>query len=217
MLPTERQKLEESLTSKLNAELTQLKQLQVDNESKRKAEIESTIERKHNSLVEVLLTQRELDKQEREREKKEREETRRWYVTKVVLPLGFALISALGGGAYWNVTHTPDPAQVVEDSKAAVKSAVDGRLTAVEDHLDRNDKKIQRTVEMLQDQQVQLSESVDYIGDKIEAVHPRAARVDVPPAVESGRKAAAAIKDARGAEGPTYDPADPLGDLEKKP
>lgn len=192
-----------TLTSSFNRELQAIKELEEQRERARAAKAENT-----EQLLKTMLEMQATDT-------KKAEDRRKFLLRFVLGPSG--LIAALTGAmvAYVQANQPPEPTPAEQVEKVEqVGSKVETRVTELDQHLKRNDKKIERTVDILLDQQVQISDSTDYIVNKIDAAHPRAAnKTEEPASFAAGRKKAKAIKRAREVEESTYDPADPLGDL----
>ncbi len=105
----------------------------------------------------------------------------------------FALLGSgiLGGGGFfvWGASHPPvveasDVKRAVEDQGAEFKAKVDentDRVGSVEAAVDRLE-------DITVEQQVQLVDGIEYLGKKIDAVSPRAARVEEPKTLEQARK-----------------------------
>jgi len=194
------QELVSTLTNSFNAELRQLKEIEEQRERERKAKAENT-----EALLKTMLEMQAAADQ--------RAEARRKFLVRFVLgPSG--LIAAISGGllAYVQATRPTDPSAIEQSAQVeAVGAKVDRRVNELDRHIKNNDKKIERVVEVLLDQQVQISESADFIVGKIETAHPRTRNMDVPASVKAGREKARAIKAKRVTT--EYDPADPIGDL----
>lgn len=146
----------------------------------------------------------------------ERRAARSFVMKKVVIPVAVLLGLGGGGGAIWAYNQPEDPEPPtpevqVQETKKAVASEVDD----LEKKQALTDKKIQRIVDIQLDQQVQLTDTVDFLGDKIDKISPRAKTVseDEYPSLGEGRKKAKAIREARENSDVGYDPADPLADL----
>lgn len=194
--------LVQTLTASLHRELGAIKEIEEQREVGRRAK-----EKRTEELLERML--------EEQAAADLRAEDRRKFLIRFVLgPSG--LIAALSGAvlAYVQATRPEQPTATEQvETVQKVGDKVEDRVEALDEHIKRNDRKIERTVEVLLDQQVQISESTDYIVGKIEAAHPKVrGDEDVPESVLEGRRKAAAIRAER-AQKPTYNPAKPLEDL----
>ncbi len=201
-MPANSNELRDMLKDSFTRELKELQELTEKRDQHLVETTESVIAEKtagtQSLLEQMLLMQTEQDRR--------REERHKWTVRYVLVPI---VLTVLGGGsaAGYYQTHTPNTKDVVDNV-----GSVGARVQEVELHLDRNDRKIERTVEILQDLQVQSADSTEYLSKKIEKAHPATRRVEVPKSVDVGRRTADKIKKKRG-DTLGYDPADPLKDL----
>lgn len=192
-----------AVSNELRAELTQIRQLQAENLRAR----DDT--RTTEALIRELINEQVKSQQVRT---KNREFIKKW----VLGPLATLLAGAAGLLGYVQ-SNKPDPtvAEGVEQAREteAMENAVSTPMVELERKQALTDTKIDRIVEIQLDQQVQLSETTDYIVDKIDHISPRARSVQEPESVQEGRAKANAIKAAREGGKVGYDPANPLGDL----
>ena len=161
---------------------------------------------RHRSLLEQMLTQ-QVD------EAKVREDRRKFMSRYILGPTG--LLTAVGAALVGYLEMTAAPKVESKDVSEKVEAAQESSKIQVEEieaHLKANDLKINRTVDILLDQQVQQSDGHDDIVMRIGIAHPRTRKVDEPPSVTRGRAKASAIKAAREGK-PSYDPSDPLAGL----
>lgn len=201
--------LERTISQQLSQELESLKKLQEDAARKRADEIDR-LQREHKSELERYLLQQvaaEERKEEREKERRERFVRLAVYVILALLGSG-----GLGVSYVSDYLTRNDPREVVKESTDEVRGVLDERVEKLEERIEANDRKVERVVEVLLDQQVQLVEATDYLAEKLDAASPRARDVATPSVIQRARKTAAEIKAQPRAV--TYNPADPLGDVE---
>lgn len=197
--------LETTLSKQFSTEMTTLKKLQEDNDRQRKDEADKRKEQQDALIAQILNSQvTELE---------DRKKSRAWVMKYILAPLAVVLA---GGGTvgYLQVSGAPtkvQPADVREDVKRE-SEALEKSISELEKRVSRGDRIHERMVKIQLDQQVELSESVQYLGAKIDRISSRATTIDAPASVLEGRRKADAIKASRGSV-PEYDPADPLADI----
>lgn len=201
--------LADSISSKITQELEQLKLLQSASAERIKDEVDRK-ERETHQLFEQLMLMQVKDQAERD--------DRRKFWTRFVLGPSGAIAVIVGSVVGYMRIQDPAPTvreqvEQVEQVQQAVTKTVEHRVGDVEASLAKNDEKIKRTVDILLQQQVQLTETTDYIIEKIEKAHPNTRTMEEPPAVTAGRDRADAIK-RRSKTQTQYDPANPLAGLE---
>ena len=190
-----------TLTGAFNKELEQLKELEAQRERDRKAKADNT-EQLLRTMLEMQATA-----------EKRADERRKFLIRFILGPSG--LIAAISGAVlgYTQATRTDEDPPGLEDTKRvrATTTKVEQRVNQLDTRLKINDLKVERVVDVLLDQQVQLSDSIDHVIEKIERAHPQTRSIQEPPSLTEGREKARAIKVK---QAPEYDPADPLGDLD---
>jgi hypothetical protein len=116
---------------------------------------------------------------------------------KTWLAAGVLAASAVGGALAWAVDKIENSVEQAHEMKQREKK-VDTALESLEGRADTTDKKFQRVGGVLIETQVQVSDSTDYIVNKIDAVWPKRANdVKAPPTVRRARTKVKAIKDKR--------------------
>lgn len=190
-----------TLTGAFNKELEQLKELEAQRERDRKAKADNT-----EQLLRTMLEMQAAAE-------KRAEERRKFLIRFILGPSG--LVAAISGAVlgYTQATRTDEDPPGLEDTKRvrATTTKVEQRVNELDTRLKINDLKVERVVDVLLDQQVQLSDSIDHVIEKIERAHPQTRSIQEPASLTEGREKARAIKQKRT---PEYDPADPLGDLD---
>lgn len=200
--------LETTLSSKFSTEMAELKAIQAEVE-KRRAEEAQKKQEAHDQLLQNIL-QGQADAIA------EKAKMRDFVMKKILAPIA-AIVAAIAAIYVGTGSKIPDvKTRDVKDQVEASAKSLDSRMEKLEERIEDNDKIHERMVEIQLDQQVEMSESTEYLSKKIEAISSRAEAVEVAayPAVSAGQKKAEAIKKAR-SKAPKYDPADPLADLKK--
>jgi len=114
-----------------------------------------------------------------------------------------AILTAAAGSGVWLGSQRPTEAQIKEETRPVVK--------AVTERVDVAEVKIERLKDVALEQQVQIADSVEYIGAKIDAIAPRRSpKVDVPPSLKAAQKKAEAIKRQK----TLFEEADPFAGLD---
>lgn len=203
----------EQLTRQFRDEISHLRQLQ-DATDKRRAQEEAAKKaaqaaaaEKQEDLLQQLLTAQVAEAHERIKKQST--------LNKILAAVLVVLTGSGGAGVYFG-TRVASVEQKAEDAAPVVKSVADGSRQ-IEARVDQAEKKIERLGEFAVDQQVQLSDSVEYLSEKIDAVNPKSAgKVLMPATVRAARMKADAIKRRRGesAVSPYTDPTDPFDGLE---
>lgn len=181
-------KADASLAKTMQLQLNRLEQARLAEEAERE---------KRARAREELRDQRETEARERllalqveEAEAKARRDT-------VINRLLSALLVIVTGGLgtqYYLGTRHPSPQEQV----APVIKSVGKETAEVERRVEKAERKIEVLKDIAQEQQVQISDSTEYITQKIDAAHPRAAgKVDRPESVRKAKTKADAIKKAR--------------------
>lgn len=172
-------------------------------ERKKKIEREA-IARKQDDAFSKLL---QLQVQEAEAKSK-----RDALMNKLLAAL-LAIATSGGGAGIYLAAQKPTE----EDRKreaAPVVESVAKETAEVERRVAKAEKKIERLGEIAVEQQVQLSDGVQYIGAKIDAAHPRQRNeVDQPDSVKAAKRKADKIKQRKGAEELFRDEEDPFSGL----
>lgn len=117
---------------------------------------------------------------------------RRWWWTKV-----FALATAALGAA--GVTYTQvRPKPVPRVDAVDVRDTVSSESKVIRREMELNTKRIEKLAEIAVEQQETTVEAVGYIGDKIEAAHPRQLQdLQAVPEPEALTKAKASVQDRK--------------------
>ncbi len=133
-----------------------------------------------------------------------------------ILAIGISVIT-VGGGVMISYFQAASKSENEKQSQDIVQS-VQSEMSEVESRVDLTEKKIERLGEIAIEQQVQLTDSIEYIGDKIDAAHPRQAdAVKPPPSVQRAKKKSESIKMRRGVEklfNHEDDPTNPFAGLQ---
>jgi len=170
-----------------------------------------------NQALQHLLRLQSQESEERLKESAERVKNQQLWNR--VLGIGLTLIT-VGGGIGLSYFKAESESKGEAQSKEIVTS-VESEIAEVESRVDLTEKKIERLGAIAIEQQVQIADSIEYIGDKIDAVHPSqkdAVEVTDYPTVEAARKKSEQIKRRRGVEKlftPQEDPTDPFAGLQK--
>lgn len=188
------------LTSQFSAEISQLQKLQEAAEAARDKRNRET----QDQLATILMADAA-------------EKTKRGKLwTQILTTVAGLIVTFATFVTYKLATYSPAEQQVkdaVDKVEASSTAVIDvrGRIDAVESRLDKGDQIHERIVDIQLRQQVQMTDTTDYLSDKIDKINPRARTVAEPPSVTAGRKIADDIK--KKTHKPQYDPADPLADL----
>ncbi len=205
----------ETLSKKFSTELHALKELQAAVEQRRaeerareeveKAETHAKAARKQEALIGDLLTAQVEEAQLRAK--------KQGTLNKILAAL-LTLMTTGGGTGVYLAMQKPTEDQKRESAKPVTES-IDASRVEVEARIESNAKKIGRLGEIAIEQQVQLSDGVEFIGDKIDAAHPKTKnKVDRPDSVDAAKKRATKIKKSKGAEALfKEDPTDPFAGL----
>ena len=133
-----------------------------------------------------------------------------------ILAVGISVIT-VGGGVLISYFQSSSKSENEKQSQDIVQS-VQSEMSEMESRVDTTEKKIERLGEIAIEQQVQLADSIEYIGDKIDAAHPRQADdVEPPPSVQRAKKKSESIKLQRGVEklfNHEDDPTNPFAGLQ---
>lgn len=159
----------------------------------------------------------QIQSQESEERTKERaERVKNYKLRNRLLGVGLTVFT-VGGGILLSYFKTQSESQGQKQSSDIVRS-VEAEMTEMERRVDTTEKKIERLGEIAIEQQVQLADSIEYIGDKIDAAHPRQADdVEPPPSVKRAKKKSESIKMRRGVEklfNHEDDPTNPFAGLQ---
>ncbi len=110
--------------------------------------------------------------------------------TRLISALAALITAITGGGIYWG-TRAPTPQQErerVAPIVRAVSSDTAARVSAAE-------RKVETLGEIVIEQQVVLTEGIDYLGRKLDAVSPaRAPKVEAPASLTEARKKTQRLK-----------------------
>ena len=133
-----------------------------------------------------------------------------------ILAVGISVIT-VGGGALISYFQSSSKLESEKQSQDIVQS-VQSEMSEMENRVDTTEKKIERLGEIAIEQQVQLADSIEYIGLKIDAAHPRQADdVQPPPSVRRAKEKSESIKLQRGVEklfNHEDDPTNPFAGLQ---
>ncbi len=100
------------------------------------------------------------------------------------------MLTAAAGGGIWVGAKRPTEAEIIEDTRPVVEG-----MDKVKKRVDVAEIKIERLKSLALEQQVQISDSVEYLGDKIDAIAPRrSGRVELPASLEKAKRKANAIR-----------------------
>lgn len=190
--------LEVSLTKQFHSEMAKIDEMRARREEKRRGDIIH-----QQKILESLLAKQQENM-------KESENRRRFWIRFILGPSGvFAAILA----AVIGYTESRQPTEKDQmDKMEDVKRELNAQILEVESHLRRNDIKIQRTVDILLNQQVQKIDSHDHLAKMIERAHPQSRRVPEPASLAIGREQAKRIK--KRFEGENYASENPLEGIE---
>lgn len=204
----------EVVSAKFSTEIRELKELQAElarrhAEQTAAAEAEKKQEReaaakKHDDAFSQLL---QLQVQEAQAKQK-----RDAMLNKLLAAL-LAVATSGGGAGIYLASQKPTEEERQREA-APVTEAVAKESNEVEARVQDAEKKIERLGEIAVEQQVQLSDGVQYIGDKIDAAHPRQrGDVEQPDSVKAAKRKADKIKQRKGAEELFKDEDDPFAGL----
>jgi len=134
-----------------------------------------------------------------------------------ILAIGISVLT-VGGGVLISYFQSSSKLESEKQSQDIVQS-VQSEISEMESRVDTTEKKIGRLGEIAIEQQVQLADSIEYIGDKIDAAHPRqAGDVQPPPSVRRAKEKSESIKLQRGVEklfNHEDDPTNPFAGLQE--
>lgn len=215
-MPSVDESIVETLSTKFRTEIRELKELQEQNEKRRAEAREAEERQKREQQEKAAQTQQALLEQLLTAQVQEAEQkAKRDKILIQILGALLALITGGGGATAYMVTRQP-----TEDEAAAkaqpVVDTVEKSSNAMQSRVEKAEKKIERLGTIAVEQQVQLSDGIEYIGKKIDAAHPRTAEaVDEPPSVKAAKTKADTIKRTRGVEKlfQDEDPSDPFAGL----
>lgn len=140
----------------------------------------------------------------------EKKASRRRFWKKLGGILGGILAVAGGGTGYWVKTAPPAPEKVeasdvkdaVAESKTELELIIKGdplnpKDTGILGKVDGNIEKLDWLHERAEEQQVQISDSTEFLGDKLDAISAKASKVKKPPTLEQAKDRADRIKAAK--------------------
>jgi hypothetical protein len=199
---------------KYGTEIRQLKELQAEI-AKRHAEQRAADEAEKKSAREAIARKQDdafsklLSLQVQEAEAKAKRDA---MMNKLLAAL-LAIATSGGGAGIYLASQKPTDEDRKREAAPVVESFAK-EADEVERRVEKNAKKIERLGEIAVEQQVQLSDGVQYIGDKIDAAHPRQrGDVEEPDSVKAAKRKAEKIKKRKGAEELFRDEEDPFEGL----
>jgi hypothetical protein len=203
--------------TKFSTEIRELKELQAEME-RRRAEERAAEELSKKQEREAIARKQDdafsrlLDLQVQEAQAKAKRDA---MMNKLLAAL-LAIATSGGGAGIYLASQKPTEEDRAREA-APVTDVVEQQSNEVEARVEDAEKKIERLGAIAVEQQVQLSDGVQYIGDKIDAAHPRQ-RDDVqqPDSVKAAKRKAEKIKQRKGAEAlfkDTSDPTDPFSGI----
>jgi hypothetical protein len=199
---------------KYGTEIRQLKELQAEI-AKRHAEQRAADEAEKKSARDAIAKKQNdafsqlLQLQVQEAQSKQKRDA---MLNKLLAAL-LAVATSGGGAGIYLASQKPTEEERAREA-APVTEAVAKESNEVEARVEKNAKKIERLGEIAVEQQVQLSDGVQYIGSKIDAAHPRQRNdVEQPDSVKAAKRKADKIKQRKGAEELFKDEDDPFAGL----
>lgn len=134
-----------------------------------------------------------------------------------ILTAVVALVGTAGGTGFYFTAQSSKEAAVEAAAAERASHAEPAALRSLDKRVNLTERKIERLGEIAVEQQVQLSDSIEYIGKKIDAAHPsQRDKVKEPESVKAAKTRASKIKMRKGANAlftDTQDPTDPFSDL----
>jgi hypothetical protein len=191
----------EVVSQKFSTEIRELKDLQANLERRRaeeRMEQEAEKKRERESIAKKQddAFGRLLDLQVQEAQAKAKRDA---MMNKLLAAL-LAIATSGGFGGFYLATQKPTDEER-EREAAPVVETVAKKSNEVEARVEKAEKKIERLGEIAVEQQVQLSDGVQYIGDKIDAAHPRQRdEVAEPDSVKAAKRKADKFKQRKGAK-----------------
>lgn len=140
----------------------------------------------------VLLEREAAARSDREEAATDRSERRSRILTRYVLP---AVVTVLAGGGVGGYQLAARPADGDGDGVEAIGRQLDRGAAGDQARADDLDGKIRRLAERSVAQEVLVTESIRYLGDKIDRIAPRqSGAVEKPPSLRAAEKRVDAIK-----------------------
>jgi len=179
-------KITHDVNTTMETKISELRALQAEADARQQreaAERKKAQEEKLDALLQLQVDQAEQQKQ------------RQVLLNRLLATLVTVVTAAAGGGVYLGVRrHDQNPQDAADTVK--MTKAVEEQGQGIEKRIELNEKKVERLKDVALEQQVQLSDSTEYIIQKIDAAHPRSPDIASPEAesVEKAKKKAAAIK-----------------------
>ena len=178
--------IETHLTGAFQTELGELRKLQALHTQEAKKVVKEGQEETLQRLQALQLEEAELVAK------------RQGLWNKLLAALVSLLTAVAAGGVYVGLRPQPVTEQEAKPVLEKVEAVNRETSAEIEARVSKAEAKIERLKDVALEQQVQLSESTDYIVRKIDAAHPRTAdAVQVPPSVKQAKDKADAIKRER--------------------
>ena len=200
MTSTDLQSSFTSLGHELRAEMAELEALRAGRQQDDRAAAQA-LQRDQEALFRNLLNNQVQDTQRKNEAS-----------TKLKYSLLAVFTTLLGGGSIFGVQNysaTPAPGAEIGVTK---ESARDAKIQELSRQLELQRQLIVRLGQIVSDQGVHTSDSVFYLGLKLDRVNNRAKRIEPPMTVKDAATAAMKVKSTR-SPFTGYNPADPFGDL----
>ena len=178
-------KITHDVNTTMETKISELRKLQAEADARQRqeaAERKKAQEEKLDALLQLQVDQAE------------QQNNRQVLLNRLLAALVTIVTAAAGGGVYLGTRQNQNPQDAADTVQ--VKEAVEAQGEGIEKRIELNEKKVERLKDVALEQQVQLSDSTEYIIQKIDAAHPRSPDIASPEAesVEKAKKKAAAIK-----------------------
>lgn len=181
-------KITHDVNTTMETKISELRKLQAEADARQRqeaAERKKAQEEKLDALLQLQVDQAEQQK------------NRQVLLNRLLAALVTIVTAAAGGGVYLGTRQNQNPQDAADTVQ--MKEAVEAQGEGIEKRIELNEKKVERLKDVALEQQVQLSDSTEYIIQKIDAAHPRSPDIETPEAesVEKAKKKADAIKRAK--------------------
>lgn len=194
-------KITRDVSQTMDLKLDELRRLQAEYEKRQRREVEEAEQRVTKAAAERKQVQEEkLDALfQLQVESAEARNKRQQLWNRLLATLVTVLTATAGGGIYLG-TRRPTEEEKAEEAAPVIRE-VERESKEVEKRVEKAEQKIERLKDVALEQQVQISDSTEYIVEKIDAAHPKTAdSVEKPESLKRAKTKADAIKRKRAAE-----------------
>jgi hypothetical protein len=197
-----------------SAEIASLRKLHKDIEEQRRKEAELKAEEDERLARRIATAQaREIEAQLIAHEVESKERAKRQKVWTGILTSVATLLTAVVGSVAYMMASPKTQAEKAE-AAAPLIQAIEEKTSEVEQRVSLTEAKVERLKDVVLDQQVQISDSTEYLGNLIKTTMPESADVPRPKSLDDAARKASAIKAARERERqPMFDP-DPFSGIQ---